>query len=210
MIKKLFETYPFQTCISICAVLSALPLIWRQIPNISFILYPIILIGVSWGVGAVVDRLVRQRFTNTSPYPDLILLLVASLGLGFFAIWIATMPLEMGGNLWRGNVLLSNLAFAIMSLAAGLWAAYSIRLLQKSRTLETIGLIGGVALMLVVLMWSGLVYKLADFSIAKHFGSPYVRAPYIVYGLFEITYWRIVVPFGFAGALTLAYFGKKS
>lgn len=208
--KKLIESYPFQSCISIAAIVIALPLIWRQMPNVSFVLYPIVLVAVSWATGVFVTRLVPLKPDETTSYSQLILFLISCAGIGFFTIWAATIPLEIMGNLWRGNVLISNLIYGILSLSAGLWAAYSIRLLKKSNSMGTVAIVAGLAFLMVAVMLSSAVYKLPDFSLAEHINSSYTRIQYVLYGLLEALYWRVVFPMGFIAALTLNLFFEKN
>ncbi len=205
----LFKRRPYQVGVFIFALVFALPLIWRQAPRLSFIVYPLVLFGVSWLIGAVASRYVKWRPQDETATSMWLLFVIACGGLGLFTVWAATMPLEIVGNLWRGNVLLSNLVLAALSLCAGGWIAYSLNRIQQSNSLESSAIvIGGVAV-LTLIAWSGAVYDLPDFSIVKQLGNSFIRNEYIVYGILEAFYWRILLPFGTAAALLINLFLEK-
>lgn len=205
----LFERRPFQVGVFIFASIFALPLIWHQAPGLSFVIYPLVILGVSWLIGAFASRYVRWQPQDETPIPMWLLFIIACGGLGLFAVWAATLPLEIVGNLWRGNVLLSNLVLAALSLCAGAWSAYSLSRIQQSNSRESSAIaITGVAVLTLV-AWSGAIYDLPEFSMMNHFGKSYIRSEYIAYGILEAVYWRVIFPFGTAAALLINFFLAK-
>lgn len=199
--KNIVQKNPYPVGIAIAALVVASPLIWRQVPNPSFIIYPVVLIGISWLVGIAAARLANLDPKKALPLSQLIFFLVSCVGLGFATLWMATVPLEVAGNLWRGSVLVSNLLFGLMCLFAGGTAIFAIRTLRSAQSTEHTLIVGGVALVLTIIMWSGELYKVPSFDIFKHIGSSGVRSKYILYYVFEAIFWRLVFPVGMAAGI---------
>ena len=76
--------------------------------------------------------------------------------------------------------------------------------------MEAVIVLGGGVIFLTAIMWSGQIYKVPGFDIVKHLGSSFIRTEYVLYGLFEAIFWRLVFPVGMAAGLLVHVFGERT
>lgn len=180
----------------------AVPLSYRQFqsPRPGIILYPILVLALSYLLAWALHRLAAHVRSTPPTSSEFLLLSAACLAGGHFSAWLCTLGPEIANNSWQGNILLVSLGTALISLCGALWSAFAVRALNQPNVSRHVLIVaGGIAIVIMWLLAEKAYWTFYANGTGRHRAfwtiiSESAKVRYGMYGSIEAIYWQAAWP----------------